>query len=252
MKSSDVTGKIVQFSMINWSLTFAHIRYKQIEFESSTTFLRSQIPIIDLFSTFWDIFFRNFARTFDVSFLPIGNIRWSEGYTHLCVRNFEWIIRMAVQNFALKIGLNNDHSYLKSTNPLYSQCDITTASYGTLLFMYAFCDPKNMTDNICSCFLMDFWKTHQKPDPNMSDIAYIRWLFLLPGYAHAPFGNSWINLMTALQNGTELQEILDGGSSNNNGYLSFPFYQVNPKVQREYDANFRQQLGRDPQISDYA
>jgi hypothetical protein len=114
MKSSDVPGKMIEYSMNDWNLGFGHIRCSnQFEFESPTTLLRSQNPIFEVFTTFWNIFFRNFARTFAVSFLPIGNIRWSEGYTRLCATRFDWIIRIAVENFALRIGAKNNHRYLR-------------------------------------------------------------------------------------------------------------------------------------------
>ena len=115
MKSSNDRGSIIEYSIIQWSLGFEHIKYSnQFEFENPTTFLRSHMPIFDVFAIFWEVFFRNFARTFAFSFLPFGNIRWSEGYTRLCATNFDWIIRIAVQNFALRIGLKNDHRYLNN------------------------------------------------------------------------------------------------------------------------------------------
>jgi hypothetical protein len=65
------------------------------------------------------------------------------------------------------------------------------------------------------------------------------------------FGKSWVELMDALQNGTELPKIRDG-SSGVFTYLSCQRVPTDPKVQDEYDENFRQQLGRDPEIGDYA
>lgn len=247
-KSSDVSGRMIEYSMIYWTLGFGHIRASsQFEFESPTILLRTQTPIFEVFLTFWDIFFRNFARTFAVSFLPIGNILWSERYTRLCATKFDWIIRIAVENFALKIGAKDNHAFLKSKISWLSNCEITTASYGRLIFPDGIRNCK-MSSEICSCFLRDFWQTHQKPDPTMNDIEYIRWLFSIPEYAS--FGDSWIKLMDALQNGTELPRVQDG-SSGDFGYLSCPSSPVDPEVQQNYDDNFQQQLGRDPEIGDY-
>jgi hypothetical protein len=252
MKSSDVAGRMIEYSMIDWTLGFGHIRYSnQFEFESPTTLLRSQNPIFEVFSTFWNIFFRNFARTFAVSFLPIGNIRWSEGYTRLCATNFDWIIRIAVENFALRIGAKDNHRYLRrkiSWLSDSSQFKISTASYGRLIFPEGI---RNyyMSREISSCFLRDFWRAHQKPDPTMNDIEYIRWLFSIPEYAS--FGDSWIKLMDALQNGTELPRCQDG-SSGDFSYLSCPTDQTDPEVQSEYEQNFKKEDGSELQISDYS
>ena len=90
---------------------------------------------------------------------------------------------------------------------------------------------------------------HRKPDPNMSDIDYLRWLFSIPG-TFAVFGKSWIELVGALQNGTELPKILDG-SSGDFTYLSCPTDPTDPDVQQEYDFNFGQKLDTDPKIGDY-
>ena len=105
-----------------------------------------------------------------------------------------------------------------------------------------------MTGKICSCFLIDFWRTHRKPEPNMADIDYIQWLFSIPEYA--PFGDSWIKLMNSLQNGTELPKI-QNGSSSDSSYLSCPTAQIDLEIQRNYDENFGQ-LARESQISDFA
>jgi hypothetical protein len=248
-KSSDVPGRMIEYSMTYWTLGFGHIRASsQFEFESPTTLLRSQTPIFEVFLTFWDSFFRNFARTFAVSFLPIGNIPWSERYTCLCTTEFDWIIRIAVENFALKIGAKDNHAFLKSKISWLSNCEITTASYGRLIFPDGMRNCK-MSSEICSFFLRDFWHTHQKPNPTMNDIEYIRWLFSIPEYAS--FGDSWIKLMDALQNGTELPRVQDG-SSGDFGYLSCPTVPTDQEVEKNYDENFRQQLGRDPEIGDYA
>jgi len=252
MKSYDIAGKMIEYSLIHWTLGFGHIRWSnKFEFESPTTLLRSQTPIFEVFLTFWEVFFRNFARTFAVSFLPIGNIRWSEGYTRLCATNFDWIIRIAVENFALKIGAKDNHSYLRSKISWLSdreQSEITSASYGRLIFPDGIRNFK-MSSEICSCFLKDFWRTHQKPDANMSDIDYIRWLFSIPEYA--VFGDSCIKLMDALQNGTELPRCQDGSLSNF-GYLSCITEPVTPEVQSEYNKNFRKEDGSELQISDYS
>ena len=82
----------------------------------------------------------------------------------------------------------------------------------------------------------------------MNDIEYIRWLFSIPEYAS--FGDSWIKLMDALQNGTELPRVQDG-SFVDFSYISYPTDPTDPEVQRNYDEYFRRQLGRDPEFSDY-
>jgi hypothetical protein len=149
-----------------------------------------------------------------------------------------------VGNFALRIGAKDDHAFLRSKISLFPQSEITTESYRTLIFPERIRHCK-MSSEICSCFLRDFWRTHQKPDPSMSDIDYIRWLFSIPEYA--PFGDSWINLMDALQNGTELPKIRDGSSSYFR-YISCTISPVDPSVQSVYDQTFRK---KDPKISDY-
>ena len=240
---------VVKYALKPWSMGFGKIFYSgQLPFEEITIDLGSSMPIFDVFSRFWEGFFRNFAQTFAVSFLPFGNIPWSEGYTCLIQTNFDWIIRIVVGNFAFRIGARDDHAFFKSQTPEYMHTDITSTSYG----MYIFPDGirnRRMSSKICSCFLRDFWHAHRKPDPNMSDVDYIRWLFSIPG-TFKVFGKSWIELVDALQNGTELPRSWDG-SSGDFRYLSFQTDSTDPEVQRSYDQNFRQQLGRDPEIGDY-
>jgi hypothetical protein len=239
----------VRYALRQWSMAFGRIvPFGHHEFEEVTIEQESWVPIFDVFSRFWDVFFRNFSRTFEVSFLPFGNIPWSEGYTRLIQTNFDWIIRIVVGNFAFRIGAKDDHAFFKSQTPEYMHTDITPPSYGMYIF------PDNirnceMTSKICSCFLRDFLRAHQKPDANMSDIDYIRWLFSIPG-TFKVFGESWIELVDALQNGTELPRVQDG-SSGDFRYLSCPIDETDPDVQSEYDVNFRQKLGRDPEIGDY-
>jgi len=251
MKSSNDRGSMIEYSMIQWSLGFGHIGYSnQFEFESPIAFLRSHMPIFGVFANFWEVFFRNFARTFVVSFLPFGNILWSEAYTRLCATNFDWIIRIAVENFALRIGAKDDHSFLRKKISWMSNrphSEITTASYGGLIFPDTIRN-RRMSSEICSCFIQDFWRAHRKPDPNMSDIDYIQWLFSIPEYA--VFGRSWVELMNDLQNRKELPKILDG-SSGNFRYLSCTTSQIDLEIQKNYDENFGRQLGREPKISDY-
>ena len=190
-------------------------------------------------------------RTFEVSFLPFGNIPWSEGYTRLCTTNFDWIIRIAVENFALRIGAKDDHAFLRSEISWLSdssQSEIITASYAMLIFPDGIKNSR-MSSEICSCFLRDFWHTHQKPDPTMSDIDYIQLLFSIPEYA--VFGKSWIELVDALQNGTELPRVQDG-SSDNFSYLSCPTALTDPEMQSEYEHNFKKEDGGELQISDYS
>jgi hypothetical protein len=168
----------------------------------------------------------------------------------LCATNFDWIIRIAVENFALRIGAKDDHSFLRKKISWMSNrphSEITTASYGGLIFPDTIRN-RRMSSEICSCFIQDFWRAHRKPDPNMSDIDYIQWLFSIPEYA--VFGRSWVELMNDLQNRKELPKILDG-SSGNFRYLSCTTSQIDLEIQKNYDENFGRQLGREPKISDY-
>ena len=239
----------VRYALRSWSIGFGQILHSnQPEFKELTVEQGSFDRIFDVFSTFWDVFFRNFALTFAVSFLPFGNILWSEGYTRLIQVKFDWIIRIVVGNFAFRIGALDVHAFFKSQTPSYRHTDITSTSYGMYIFRDGIRDAV-ISEEICSCFLRDFWRAHRKPDPNMSDIDYIRWLFSIPG-TFAIFGKSWIELMDALQNGTELPRIQDG-SSGDFRYLSFPTVSTDSDVQQSYDVNFGQKLGRDPKISDY-
>ena len=238
----------VSYALRRWSIGFGQIQHSnQPEFKELTVEQGSFDRIFDVFSTFWDFFFRNFALTFAVSFLPFGNILWSEGYTRLIQVKFDWIIRILVGNFAFRIGALDVHAFFKSQTPSYRHTDITSTSYGMYIFRDGIRDAV-ISEEICSCFLRDFWRAHRKPDPNMSDIDYIRWLFSIPG-TFKVFGNRWIELVDALQNGTELPRIQDG-SSGDFRYLSCPTVETDPKVQQSYDVNFGQKLGRDPKISD--
>ena len=237
----------VRYALKPWSMAFGQIVHNgRLEFEEITIEQGSSMPIFDVFTRFWNVFFRNFARTFAVSFLPFGNIPWSEGYTRLIQTNFDWIIRIVVGNFAFRIGAENNHAFFRSQTPTYMHSDITSTSYGMFIFPDGIRDAV-ISEEICSCFLRDFWLAHRKPDPNMSDIDYIRWLFSIPG-TFKVFGKSWIELVDALQNGTELPKVRDG-SKGDSTYLSFPTVPTDSDVQKKYD-DFRQ-LDGDPQISDY-
>ncbi len=239
----------VSYALKQWSIGFGDIVCSaQHQFEEFTIEQGSSMPIFDVFSTFWDVFFRNFARTFKVSFLPFGNILWSERYTHLFQMKFDWIMRIVIGDFAFRIGAKDDHAFFRRQTPRYMHTDINSTSYGRLIFPEGIRNCR-MSDEICSCFLKDFWRAHRKPDPNMSDIDYIRWLFSIPG-TFKVFGNRWIELVDALQNRTGLPKFCDE-SSDDFSYLSCPRVPTDPKVQEEYDEKFRQQLGRDPEIGDY-
>jgi hypothetical protein len=233
----------VRYALKPWSIGFGKIVHSDcLGFEEVIVEQGSYELIFDVFTRFWDVFFRNFALTFAVSFLPFGNILWSEGYTRLIQTNFDWIIRIVVGNFAFRIGDLGNHAFFKSQTPSYMHTNITSTSYGMFIFPYG------IRDAVISCFLRDFWLAHRKPDPNMSDIDYIRWLFSIPG-TFAVFGKSLIELVDALQNGTELPRIQDG-SSGDFTYLSCPTVPTDSDVQKKYD-DFRRQLDKDPEISDY-
>jgi len=251
MVTSTLIVSISRYALKPWSMAFGQILYSgQPEFEEVTIELGTYERIFDVFSRFWDVFFRNFARTFEVSFLPFGNIPWSEGYTRLCTTEFDWIIQIAVKNFALLIGKNDDHRFLRSEISWMSNrphSGFTTASYARLIFPDGIRNSR-MSSEICSCFLRDFLRAHRKPDPNMSDVDYIKWLFSIPG-TFKVFGKDWIQLMDALQNGTELPRVMDG-SSGDFGYLSRPTVETDPKVQDEYNKNFGKVNSR-ISVSDY-
>jgi hypothetical protein len=83
----------------------------------------------------------------------------------------------------------------------------------------------------------------------MNDFDYIGWFFSIPAYE--PFGNFWIELMNALQNGTELPRCRDRSSSDFS-YLSCPTDPTDPEVQSEYEQNFKKEDGSELQISDYS
>ena len=239
----------VSYAIERWSMAFGKIVHgSSPEFEEKTFKLKSSTPIFEVFGILWKVFFQNFSRTFAVSFLPFGNIPWSEGYTRLCTTNFNRIIRDALVYFAFRIGAKNDHAYIKYKLNWNVYFPITTESYGRLIFPTYIRTCKASLERL-SCFLRDFWKAHQKPDPNMSDIDYIRWFFSIQGYDVS--GRSWIELMNALQNGTELPIVQDGGLSGDFGYLSCPTDPTDLEVQIEYNKNFRKEDGSELQISDY-
>lgn len=247
MLTSTTRAFQVRYALKPWSIGFGKIVHSGcLEFEEVIVEQGSYEIIFDVFTRFWYVFFRNFARTFAVSFLPFGNIPWSEGYTRLIQTNFDWIIRIVVGNFAFRIGALDDHAFLKSQTPSYRHTNITSTSYGMFIFPDGIRDAV-ISEEICSCFLRDFWLAHRKPDLSMSDIDYIRWLFSITG-TFTVFGKSWIELVDALQNGTELTKIRDG-SKGDSTYLSCPTVPTDSDVQKKYD-DFRQ-LGRDPEISDY-
>jgi len=246
METSNERSFRVRYALRSWSMAFGRIvPFDHPAFEEVTIEQESWVPIFDVFSTFWRAFFLNFSRSFDQSFLPFGNIPWSEGYTRLIQTKFDWIIRIVVGNFAFRIGVLDAHAFFKRETPNYKHTNITSNSYGTYIFPDGIRNAK-ISEEICSCFLRDFWRAHRKPDPNMSDIDYLRWLFSIPG-TFAIFGKSCIELMDDLQNGTKLSKFRDG-SSGDFTYLSCPTVPTDPKVQQEYDRIFG---GRDPQISDF-
>lgn len=250
MCTSTTRGFHARYALKQWSMAFGQIVHDgRHEFEEETVEQGSSMPIFDVFTRFWNVFFRNFARTFEVSFLPFGNIPWSEGYTRLFTTNFDWIILISVENFALRIGAKDDHAFLRRKISWLLNCEISTASYGRLIFPEGIRNCK-MSSEICSCFLRDFWHAHRKPDANMSDIDYIRWLFSIPG-TFTVCGKSWIELVDALQNGTELPRVHSIHQFGDFRYLSCPTVETDPEVQKNYDEIFRQKLGRDPEISDY-
>jgi hypothetical protein len=244
----------VRYALEQWSMAFGQIVYSgQHRFEEIEIKEDSLTPIFDVFTRFWEVFFRNFARTFEVSFLPFGNIPWSEGYTCLCTRNFIKIIQIAVENFALRIGAEDDHAFIRKKICWMKNYVISGSSYRVLIFPEGIENFSifSISREICSCFLRDFWRAHRKPDPTMSDIDYIRWLFLIPAYA--VFGKSWIELVDALQNGTEFPRVQGSRFIGDSRYLSCPTRETDPNVQKEYDEYFKKgNRRRKLQISDYS
>jgi hypothetical protein len=252
MLTSTTRSFQVRYALRPWSMGFGRIvHFDRPEFEEVTIEQGSSVPIFDVFSEFWNAFFLNFSRTFAQSFLPFGNLPWSEGYTRLIQVKFDWIIQILIGNFAFRIGAVDSHEFFKSKTAKYMHAEIISSSYAMFIFPDGIRNFK-ISEQICSCFLRDFWIAHQKPDPNMSDIDYLEWLFSIPG-TFAVFGETWIILMNALQYGTKLPNIMDGSSSDST-YLSFPKNPTDPKIQQDYDRIFGEyfrQLRRDPQISDF-
>jgi hypothetical protein len=244
----------VRYMLRNWSMAFGSIDPScYSEFEEVTIDLESSVAIFDAFSTIWRTFFQNFARTFEASFLPIGNILWSEyKYTRLFTTNLSLTIGRVTGIIAFQIGSLDGHSYFKSKTPQYMHTEITPDSYGMFLFPDRIKQCSNIPGKLCSCFLRDFWQAHQKPNPNMTDIDYLKWLSSIPGI-FSVYGRSSIDLINSLQNGTELPRI-QGGSAGDYTYLSYLRAPTDPKIQQDYDAIFGEhfrRLGREPRISDF-
>jgi hypothetical protein len=220
----------VRYALKPWSMGFGKVLYYgQPAFEEVTVDLESSAPILDAFSKCWNCFFKNFSQTFQVSFLPFGNILWSERYTRLFEVDLEFMIRNVIGKYAFEIGALNDHSFFKSKTPDYLHTRINKFSYEFFIFPDGIRNAI-ISKDICSCFLRDFWISHQKTNPTMSDIEYIRILF-------SNRKESWIELMDALQNGTNLPKI-DSRSKSDFTYLSFPIFPIDPKVQQIYNENF--------------
>lgn len=228
-----------KFELSPWSMCFGHIRYSnEVNFNYAIYEVSMGSKIFDVFSTFWDVFFQNFSLTFDLSFRPIGNILWSEGYTTKLLMKLYSIIYSALSNFALKEGSKNVHVFLEMQNAGGILHPITAESYRTL-FIYS---PRSLL----SYFLRDFWLTHRKPNPNMSDFDYIMWFFSIPAYAS--IGSSGNRLLNALRNGTSLP-LVQGVLTPNFSYLSYPS-QIDPELLKIYDPYFRND-NREIEISSY-
>jgi hypothetical protein len=150
-----------------------------------------------------------------------------------------------VGNFAFIICAKDDHLYLMTK---CAHSDIISTSYKMFIFPDGIRNAI-ISEEICSCFLRDFWQAYQKSDSNMSDIDYLKWLSSIPR-TFSVFGKSSIDLINSLQNGKELPKIRDGLFGDFT-YISCPTVPTDAEVQREYDVIFGQKLGRDPEIGDY-
>lgn len=226
------------FKLSYWSMCFGHIRSSnEVNFNYAIYEVSMGSRIFNVFSTFWDVFFENFSLTFDLSFRPIGNILWSEGYTTKLLMKLYSIIYSALSNFAFKEGSKNNHLFIEmqTVGILHP---ITSESYRTL-FRYS-------PSLLLSYFLRDFWLTHRKPNPNMSDFDYIMWFFSIQAYAS--IGSSGNRLLNAIRNGTSLP-LVQGGLTPNFSNLSYPS-QTDLELLKIYEQYFRND-NRGIQIFDY-
>jgi hypothetical protein len=142
-----------------------------------------------------------------------------------------------LSNFAFKEGSKNNHLFLEM-QPMKILLPITSESYRTL-FRYS-------PSLLLSYFLKDFWLTHRKPNPNMSDFDYIMWFFSIQAYAS--IGSSGNRLLNALRNGTSLP-LVQGGLTPNFSNLSYPS-QIDLELLTIYEQYFRND-NRGIQILDY-
>ena len=209
------------------------------QFQRLSVDLQFSEPIFPVFKDLLKVFFENFQKTFEVSFRPVGNIKWLEAYTSVFTVSISNTISHAVPNFAQNVDGKNAHAYLKKENEFYQDSDPNWASYHSLLF-------PSWTSWILKCLMEDFWITHRKPDPRMTEVEYLSWVFSIPEYA--PFGESPLRLIAALMYGKELPRCIDGPSFDYR-YLSRPTEPVPENYISDY-LNYFGQYGKN-KISDY-
>lgn len=239
-----------RYSLSPWSMFFGDIDYSEPgQFGRLSVDLGSSEPIFSVFERLLKVFFENFQKTFEVSFRPVGNIKWREAYTSVFTVSISNTISIAIPNFAQNVDGKNAHAYLKKENAYYqdsnphqrSMGEIDWASYHALLF-------PAWTSWILKCFLEDFWIAHRKQDPRMTDLEYLSWFFSIPEYA--PLSQFPMRLISALSDGTELPRCIDGPIFDYS-HLSRPTVPAPPEDISDYENFFREPLGRGPRISDY-
>ena len=235
------------YSLSFWSMFFGQIDYAEPgQFQRLSIDLKSSEPIFSVFKDLLKVFFVNFQKTFEVSFRPVGNIEWREAYTSVFTVSISNTISHAVPNFAQNVDGKNAHAYLKKENEFYqdsnphrSMGDPNWASYHSLLFPAC-------PSWILKCFMEDFWITHRKSDPRITEVEYLFWIFSISEYAQ--FGESLLRLIAALMDGKELPRCIDGPSFDYS-HLSRPTEPVPENDISEYLKYFGQD--RERKISDY-
>jgi hypothetical protein len=236
-----------RYSLSFWSMFFGQIEYAEPgQFQRLSVDLKSSEPIFPVFKDLLKVFFENFQNSFEVSFRPVGNIKWFKAYTSVFTVSISNTISHAVPNFAQNVDGKNAHAYLKKENEFYrdsnphrSMGDPNWASYHSLLF-------PAWTRWILKCFMEDFWITHRKPDPRMTEVDYLFWIFSISEYAK--FGESPLRMIAALMDGKELPRCIDGPSFDYS-HLSRPTKPAPPNDISEYREYFGQ-YGPN-KISDY-
>ncbi len=234
----------VRYALRPWSMAFGKIvLFGHPEFEEVKIEQESCVPIFDVFSTFWYVFFRNFERSFSQSFLPFGNILWSENITRLCTTDIANLISHVVPTVAYNMGCIDDHAYLQREYDSKSK-DISPACYASIFF-------PAFKRYIIIYFIRDFWEIHQNSVKPMNDLEFLRWLSSIPEYAS--YLKSSLDLIDALMHGTALPSITDGSSCDHSWLCptnSAPSWSSSDEF--DYQKHFIGLMGRKLEIEDFA